>query len=504
MSLKPARQKPEEHDPFKASQEADWDNFRDHLATTDKQGHRRWVYAKKPLGKWTQRRTWVSWMLITVMFTGPFIKINGNPLLMMNIVERRFSILGQLFWPQDMVIFAVAMLTFITSIIIFTTAFGRLWCGWTCPQTVMMEMVFRKLEYLIEGDALAQKKLDAAPWTPRKVAKKSFKLGVFFVLSFIIGNTLLAYIIGSEELIHIIRDHPLNHVGGLTFMILFTLLFFAIFARFREQACTYICPYGRFQSAMLDENTMVVAYDHKRGEKRERLQHNEALVQRIAKGNGDCVDCRQCVTVCPTGIDIRNGVQMECVHCTACIDACDAVMDKVASPRGLIRYASLNSIENGEPFRITPRMKLYAVVLTGLIALFLTLVFTRSAVEATLLRAPGSLFMQTTDGKIENLYTLHLVNKTMRELPVQLKLEDSDGQLEVMGKKNLLVPAGKLIETSVLIQLMPAALDGATKKLKVGFYSNGRRMQTVQTVFIGPRKSKSQSEHENENEHHDR
>lgn len=499
MSELPPKQKSDASDPFQASQQADWQNFRDHLTTTNKLGQRQWIYAKKPQGKWTQRRTWLSALLIGIMFVGPFIKINGNPLLMMNIVERRFSILGQLFWPQDMIIFAVALLIFITGIIIFTTAFGRLWCGWTCPQTVMMEMVFRKLEYWIEGDAVEQRKLAAAPWTARKFTKKAFKLGIFFALSFIIGNTLLAYIIGIDALIPIITDDPRHHITGLVFMVLFTLLFFAIFARFREQACTYICPYGRLQSAMLDENTMVVAYDPKRGEKRGKLQRNEPLVQRIAQGKGDCIDCHQCVTVCPTGIDIRDGVQMECVHCTACIDACDAVMDKVGSPRGLIRYASLNSIEKGEPFKITPRMKLYAAVLTGLIVLFLTLVFTRSAVEAMFLRAPGSLFMQTTDGQIENLYTLKLVNKTMRELPVALKLEGVPGQLEVMGEKNLVVPPGKLIETSVLIQLDPSALTGGTTKLKVGVYSGGKLMQTVKTVFVGPRKS----EHETEHEHHD-
>lgn len=479
---------PTEPDPFQASQEADLENFRDHLTTADKQGHRQWVYAKKPKGRWTDRRTWLSWGLIGLMFAGPFIRINSNPLLMVNIVERRFSILGQLFWPQDMIIFAVALLIFITGIIVFTTAFGRLWCGWTCPQTVMMEMVFRKIEYLIEGDAVEQRRLAAAPWTARKLAKKSLKLGVFFVLSFIIGNTLLAYIIGSDELIKIITDDPRQHLTGLTFMFLFTLLFFAIFARFREQACTFICPYGRLQSTMLDENSMIVAYDHKRGERRGKLKTGQPPGQRSAQGQGDCVDCHQCVAVCPTGIDIRNGVQMECVHCTACIDACDAVMDKVGAPRGLIRYASLNSIEKGEPFRFTSRMKLYAAVLTGLVALFLALVFTRPAVEAMLLRAPGSLFTQTADGQIGNLYTLKLVNKTMRELPVELKLESAGGQLEVMGQKNLVVPAGQLSETSVLIRMAPADLTGGTTKLKVGVYSGGRRVQTVRTVFVGPRK----------------
>ncbi|MCC6820242.1 MAG: 4Fe-4S binding protein, partial [Verrucomicrobia subdivision 3 bacterium] len=235
MTPKPPQEKLDAPDPFQASQKADLHDFRDHLTTADQFGRRQWVYAKAPHGKWTQRRTWLSWLLIGIMFTGPFIRINGNPLLMMNIVERRFSILGQLFWPQDMIIFAVAMLIFITGIIIFTTAFGRLWCGWTCPQTVMMEMVFRKLEYWIEGDALAQRQLAAASWTASKFGKKALKLGIFFVLSFIIGNTLLAYIIGSDALLPIITDDPRQHVTGLTFMILFTLLFFAIFARFREQ-----------------------------------------------------------------------------------------------------------------------------------------------------------------------------------------------------------------------------------------------------------------------------
>lgn len=470
------------------AQEIKWEDFRDHLSTADKLGHRKWVYAKKPKGNWTKRRTWLSWVLIGVMFAGPFVRINGNPLLMINIIERRFSILGQLFWPQDMVLFAVAMLIFITGIIIFTTAFGRLWCGWTCPQTVMMEMVFRNIEFAIEGDAVAQKQLAAAPWSAAKLFKKFFKHAVFFTLSFIIGNTLLAYVIGSEQLLQIITADPRQHLVGLTFMVLFTLLFYAIFARFREQACTFICPYGRFQSTMLDENTMVVAYDHKRGERRGKIHAGRVGDDRQATGLGDCIACNQCVAVCPTGIDIRNGGQMECVHCTACIDACDEVMDKVGSPRGLIRYASLNSIEKGEPFRITARMRLYGVVLTGLIALFLVLVFTRPSVEAMFLRAPGSLFTRTSEGKIENLYTLKLVNKTMRELPVELRLEGTPGTLEVMGKKDLIVPPGQLIETSVLIELNSDALTGYTTRLKVGVYSEGKRMQTVKTVFVGPRK----------------
>jgi cytochrome c oxidase accessory protein FixG len=465
-----------------------WEDFRDRLSTADREGYRRWIYARQPCGRWTRRRTWLSSVLIGVMFLGPFVRINGNPLLMMNIVERRFSILGQPFWPQDAVIFAVAMLIFLTGIILFTTAFGRLWCGWTCPQTVMMEMVFRKIEYAIEGDALAQRELAAAPWHARKLFKKSLKLGIFLVLSFVIGNTLLAYIIGSDALFRIVSDDPRNHLAGLTFMVLFTLVFFAIFARFREQACTFICPYGRLQSTMLDENSMVVAYDHKRGERRGQLLRRDAMGQRTAAGLGDCIDCHQCVAVCPTGIDIRNGLQMECVHCTACIDACDTVMDKIGRPRGLIRYASLNSIEKGVPFRFTARMGAYAGVLGGLVALFLVLVFTRPAVEAIFLRAPGSLFIATADGKIENLYTVKLFNKTMRDLPVDLALESPPGRLEVMGADRTVVPAGKLWEGSVLIVLDPAVLTGAKTTVEVGVYAGGHSLQTVKTGFIGPRK----------------
>jgi cytochrome c oxidase accessory protein FixG len=261
----------------------------------------------------------------------------------------------------------------------------------------MMEMVFRRIEYLIEGDAPAQLALSKAPWNGGKIAKKTLKHALFLALSFLIGNTLLSYIIG-EQLIHIITDDPLQHLFGLGCMTLFTFVFYAIFARFREQACTFICPYGRFQSAMLDENTMVVAYDYKRGERRNPLHRDQTPDQRAAAGLGDCISCRQCVAVCPTGIDIRNGTQMECVNCTACIDACDAVMDKVGRPRGLIRFASLNNIERGEKQRFTARMKLYSAVLAALITLFLVLLYTRSDVETTLLRAPGALLTTTARG----------------------------------------------------------------------------------------------------------
>lgn len=467
--------------------EIDWEDFRDHLGTARKDGSRLWLHPKKPAGFWHTQRSRVSWLLLAVMFAGPFIKINGNPLLLFNIVERRFSILGQLFWPADSIIFAVAMLLFITSIIVFTSAFGRLWCGWTCPQTLLMEMVFRKLEYWIEGDAPAQRALAAAPWNARKIRVKLLKHGLFFGLSFLISNTLLSYIIGIEQLMEIVTDNPANHVVGLTFMMLFTLLFYLIFARFREQACTFICPYGRFQSTVLDENTMVVAYDHKRGEKRGPLHRGQSPEGRAAQGLGDCVNCHQCVAVCPTGIDIRNGTQMECVNCAACIDACDTIMDKVGKPRGLIRYGSMNSIERGEPFRFTKRMGLYSFILCALAGLLAFLVFTRSDVEAIFLRAPGALYQQSADGKISNLYTVKILNKTSRDIPVELRVEEGAATLRVMGSGHIDVPSQKLAQTSVLIDMDPASLSGPHTPLVIGVYANGKLLETVKTVFVGPR-----------------
>jgi cytochrome c oxidase accessory protein FixG len=350
----------------------------------------------------------------------------------------------------------------------------------------MMEMVFRKVEYAIEGDASAQRELNRAPWSAGKIFKKSLKHGIFFALSFVVGNVLLSYIIGWRELYQIVTDPPSQHIVGLAFMVGFSLLFYGIFARFREQACTFVCPYGRLQSLLLDENSIVVAYDHKRGEKRGPVRHAQATADRFHEGFGDCVACNRCVSVCPTGIDIRDGTQMECVHCTACMDACDAVMDKVGSPRGLIRYASLNGIESGEKLRVTPRLVGYSIVLIALAGILAVMLFTRADAEVTLLRASGSLFQRMGDGHISNLYTVRVLNKTSRELPVELRLENPAGTLQVMGG-NLVVPPQKSLENSVLVELDPSVMKSGTTPLVLGVYSDGKRLQTLKSAFIGPR-----------------
>jgi cytochrome c oxidase accessory protein FixG len=462
-------------------------DFRNRIGTAEQDGSRKWLYPKKPRGRFHRARAWVASVLLLVMFGGPFIHLNGNPLLMINIVERKFSVLGVIFWPQDNLVFALGFLLFLTGIAVFTAAFGRLWCGWTCPQTIMMEMVFRKIEYLIEGDSSAQKALARGPWTWTKLSKRLTKHFIFLALSFVIGNTLLAYIIGIDSLKILVTDSPGRHLTGLTFMGLFTLIFYGLFARFREQACTFICPYGRFQSTLLDENTIVVAYDYKRGENRARLNRSESAGQRQARGTGDCVDCFNCVTVCPTGIDIRNGTQMECVNCTACIDACDEVMGKIGRPKGLIRLASLNGIEKKEPLRVTPRIMGYCAILLVLGLGLLTLLLTRTEVDVTLLRAPGALFDQTPEGKISNLYLLKIINKTHDDKIVELKLENIPGSLTVLGGQ-LNLAAEKQTDASVLVEIPAANLKSGTTPLVVRVYSGGKPIDKIKTIFIGPRK----------------
>jgi cytochrome c oxidase accessory protein FixG len=269
-------------------------------------------------------------------------------------------------------------------------------------------------------------------------------------------------------------------------MCLFTLLFYGIFARFREQACTFICPYGRLQSTLLDENTIVVAYDYKRGEKRAPLRRSQSVDDRKTAGAGDCVNCHECVSVCPTGIDIRDGTQMECVNCTACIDACDNVMTKIGRPRGLIRFASLNGIERGESLRLTPRIIGYTVILSLLGVGLAALLLTRSDVDATLLRAPGALFQAMPENRISNLYLLKLTNKTQRDLPVELKLEGIEGRLTLLGGQPIL-PREKQTEASVLVEIPREQLKPGNTPIAVGVYVSGKRVERIKTIFVGPR-----------------
>jgi cytochrome c oxidase accessory protein FixG len=457
------------------------ESFRDRIATVDAKGKRKWIFALKPKGKLYSIRTYVSWFFFIVFFSLPFVYVNGRPLFMFNVVQARFILFGQVFWPQDFFIFGLGMLTFIVFIILFTAAFGRLFCGWICPQTIFMEMFFRKIEYLIEGDAASQKLLAKAPWTLNKISRKTIKHIVFYLASFVIANFFLAYIISIKELWKIITEPVGNHLGGFASIAIFSATFYAVYAFFREQVCTVICPYGRLQSVLLDRNSMIVAYDYKRGEPRGKFN------KRVERTMGDCIDCMQCVKVCPTGIDIRNGTQMECVGCTACIDACYNMMAKVNLPLGLIRYASENGIESREKLRYTGRMKLYTALLGILVLILSFLLFTRKEVDATVMRTPGLLFQERGKDSISNLYNIKIANKTIQRIPLQLKLEGISGRIEIIGgHQSIDVQDQGQGSGSFFLVLPKNIIHDRKTQLKIGLYDNGRKVDVIKTNFLGP------------------
>jgi cytochrome c oxidase accessory protein FixG len=277
----------------------DVEDFRDHIATVDDSGGRIWVYPKKPSGPYYKYRTLVSWILLAILFGIPFIKVNGDPLFLFNIVERKFIIFSIVFTPQDMHLFALAMITLMLFIVLFTVVFGRLFCGWVCPQTIFMEMVFRKIEYWIEGDFNQQKKLNKAPWTSKKLFKKTLKHVIFFLIAIIIANTFLSYIIGVEQVGKIITEPIKMHLSGFFGMLVFSGLFYGVFAFFREQVCTVVCPYGRLQGVLLVKNSIVVIYDWIRGEPRGKIRKKKKDSDNAEPPLGDCVNCNLCVKVCP-------------------------------------------------------------------------------------------------------------------------------------------------------------------------------------------------------------
>ena len=408
---------------------------------------RDFLYPKKPSGRLYTYRKWVSYVLLLLLFSCPFLKLNGEQWVLLNFIERKFVFFGLIFTPQDFYLFALAMLIFIIFIVCFTVVLGRLWCGWACPQTIFMEMVFRRIEFWIEGDKQKQKKLNAQPWNTEKIFKKSAKHFIFLVISFAIANTFLAYLIGSDKLFNIITEPVHQHVSGFISIWIFTFLFYGVFAYVREVVCTVICPYGRLQGVLLDNQSLIVAYDVNRGEPRGKIQK-----QNVNEAKGDCIDCGLCVQVCPTGIDIRKGTQLECVNCTACIDACDEVMLKINKPERLIGFYNQDYISQKKPFKIGAKAYGYAAVLLVVFMVFSALIYKRSSIETTVLRASGTLYQNRGSNRTSNLYNAELINKTNKTVKFEFRAKDQHDQIEFIQAANVLQKDGSAQITFFLIR----------------------------------------------------
>lgn len=453
--------------------------YRDRLSTVDSQGKRKWVYAKKPSGKYFNRRAILSSFLLILFYIGPFLKYNGEPIMLFNILERKFILFGVIFWPQDFHLILLTFITLLVFIVLFTVIFGRLFCGWVCPQTVFMEFVFRRIEYLIEGDYSAQKRLNRQNWNGEKIRKKLLKHIIFFLIAFITACTFLSYIIGMDLLISYFLEGIAAHMAGFIGLILFSGAFYFVFAFFREQVCTIACPYGRLQSVLIDKKTILVGYDYKRGEPRLPLSKNRDT------NAGDCINCNKCVIVCPTGIDIRNGTQMECINCTACMDACNSVMNKINKPQGLIRYDSEEGIAKGEHKIFNTRSIAYSVVLALLILFVAGLFAIRGDFEATILRARGSLHQEYGADSISNIYNFNIVNKIRNPIEVDFKLESHAGSIKLLGEK-LIVNKGEVGKGSFLVIISTDQLKSSSTPIIIGLYRNNEKVEEYNSTFVGP------------------
>ena len=471
------------------------------LATTDQQGNRIYLYPIEVLGKWRSRRSKLTWVLMVLFLVLPWIHIHGHPAVLLDIAHRKFAIFGIAFWAHDapllIFIFGGAALT----LALVTAIWGRIWCGWACPQTVFIDSIFRKLEYWIEGDAFTRKKLDESPLSWKKASQKILKWVGFALFSLIISHSFLAYFYGTQELAQMMRSSPSENLtsflimGGITLVILFD------FGWFREQFCTLVCPYGRFQSVLMDDESQVIAYDAARGEPRRGVQQDSS--QLSSQPSGDCVNCYQCVRACPTGIDIRRGLQLECIACTACIDACDRVMEKIKKPSGLIRYDSLAAFSNKNASQqkvyFKPKVLFFGALLSFmLIGLTLTVHY-RQPIESTFIRAVGAPYQEisNSDGQAEviNHFKIDLRNQTFESHHIEFKINPIQEELKniqiIVSHHDEVLSGGTSERADLFIRFPKTILKSGNRSIPIiieslSLKSMTRSTLTQEVLLVGP------------------
>ena len=451
-------------------------------------GTRRWVRPRPSPGPWQTRRRAVAWVLMALYLAIPHIHMNGKPLILLDAPRREFTFFGYTFLPTDTLLFMLFLGTVIVTIFLLTALFGRVWCGWACPQTVWMEFLFRPIERLFEGGPAGSLAIDRGG--NRFHLRRLAKFAVYLLVALVLGHTFLAYFVGVDQIVKWVQLSPAEHPSAFAVMATTTTLVFADFAYFREQTCTIACPYGRWQSALLDRSSLIVAYDHRRGEPRQKG------TKRRESTAGDCIDCGLCVQTCPTGIDIRDGLQMECIHCTQCIDACDAVMDKVGKPRGLIRYTSREMLAGTARHLLRPRTVVYPMALAAFLGTFIFMLGTKAAADITLLRAVGDPFSLDADGRVVNQVRLRIANRSRGDREYRIDVTGAAGASVVVPVNPFPVARGRTETTSFFVTLPATAYAGGEPSIAVHVSDGAGFDGTFPWRLLGP------SRHDDRREEH--
>lgn len=466
------------------------DSTEEILSTMDLEGNRKWIYPTPSKGRFYWQRLIMGWALIALFVALPIVKIGGQPAVLLDFVRREFALFGLTFYPTDTFLLLLIGLASLVFIFLLTSLLGRVWCGWGCPQTVYLEFVFRPIERWIEGKEHVRARRNAGPWTFDRIWRRTATLSIYVAISVALAHVFVSYFVGWEQLLTWMTAPPTEQWGFFMLMAVTSGLVFFDFAYFREQMCTITCPYARLQSVLVDEDSLIVSYDPVRGEPRARRSKKTIRKEEAGEipAQGDCIDCYACVRTCPTGIDIRDGLQMECIACTQCIDACDDIMDKIDKPRGLIRYTSERALDRLPTRIVRPRTVIYAGLFVALAVMLGAGVASREAYEVNLARAVGEPFVTLPDGRIANRLRFRVHNRTSEAATYRIEaLEPDVAEVRVVGVQPVALEPLEMKRTETWIVVPPDIFAGSDRKDAVFrlVFEDGAT-QTLAFPLLGP------------------